>query len=976
MGFYKSTGFGVYAEQPVNQGKGEAPWVKMSDTEVNFKVEEIIPSIGSWKKAFTASKPIEKDTELFLVDNKNNVLDFKVEAVEKIPGTTDKLDILEDGSALETFPLDGNVKGLNRVTPVIKGKEQYTDSPFGKAFLFDGKTYIDTGMKSFPETITLSFWMKQPPLNINLPGVLFTFSKNGQNTLNLWQVTSKIKMYFNYNDSGAKHFGSEYVFDNNTWHHYVIDSSGKLYVDGKLVLTFDKVDMSTINVGFVIGGDIDNDKNGKIVYNDFSQNGTAMAMIRLIKGSVTEEDVKKLMNESLKLNKIDLTSLNLEEFPKFIGKKQLPHLLVNTGNGAGDMVLNAIEEPIEILKEDEDSAYIIKPKLGEILNVNGIQLPNVDMLPTLKISNTFKDGFKDILKMNSLVSLISFNDGVKDLKGNTTPTIRKGSLNIVKDSDGITYNKFNGNTEITLPGLYQNGKLNVNTVVFDFKAESYTKEGFIFGTSLGSHTGNWYEFGEGDNKGDLLLYTGDTLGRWTNGITIKNIFVYDNKRHLYSVSIDNSGNISVYRDGELVGTNKTTPIGYVGNSAGEITIGKRYDDGWSYLNASMSMMIVFNKVLDSNTLSYLTGGNADLIKLDKSKFNIKDKGNMLINNSLLKFRPLEIGVDSFVSVPPENLKLDKGIEVITDQGKVKISDVVAIKNADSILNILGDNSCIAAFPLTSGPKDLGNKYNLETNNISYGSVAGYKALDLTGKDKSSGITHTAVIKRNGSKEVTISGWIYIKGITGDWQSVWHFTPDNNDDSGNSRQPALWIHGNAEDGWHIRCDSTVTKNDGIDTTPNSPIKIGQWLHIVQVVGPKNMEFYVNGDRVVHYTTSSEFKHNDGIFYIGDKWYGKNFYIRDVRIFNKVLSSTEVKRLYNNDYIITEIKYDRLPKPPKFIAMPNKVKPAPLKEVKFKDGHFTASFADVTGNFTTLQRKVVLPEGMELLAPIKTNLWKKN
>ena len=984
MDFLKSTGFGVYAEQPVNQGKGETPWVKMGDTEVNFKVESITPSMGSKNSTLVINEKLEKNTELFIVDNKNNILDFKVDSITEVEGTVNKLDILENGSALETLPFNGSVNGLNNLKPKVVGKEQYIDSPFGKAFLFDGNTYINTNMKAFPKTVTISFWMKQGTI-VNTKSnqsALFTFSKDGANTLNFWQRIGRDIMRFYCNNTDGYSIDKDKVYEDNMWHHYVVDSSGKVYIDGKLGLTMPNVDMTTINVNLVIGSDIDADSKGNISYNDFIQNGTAMAMFRLIQGSVTEEDVKKLMTESLKLNKIDLSSLNLNGFPKFIGKKQLPQLLVNTGNSAGDMVLDIVEEPIKIVKEDADSIYIPKPKLGEIVNLNGMQIPNLDSLPGLKVT----DLFTNVPNPDSLVSLIKFDKGVKDLKGKIVPKVLAGNLDMVKDIDGISYNKFNGSTVVELPGLYQNGALNVNTVVFDFKSNAFVKNGFIFGASNdGNKHKAWYEFGEGNNKGEIRLYSGSSTGAWNgNGLTIKDVLLYDNIRHIYSVSIDGKGAVTVYRDSALVGIYKYSPIAYSGTDAGEVTIGQRYDNGWTHLKAFMSTMMIFNKVLNGKTLSYLTdnstadaisliASNTNLIKLDKTKFNIKDKVKDLFSNSMYEIKPLQIGVDSFTGITTSNLKLIKGSEVITDQGKVKITDVTT-KSADSVLNILGDNSCIAAFPLTNDLKDLGNKYNLQANDVSIGSVAGYKALDLTGKDKPSE-THTAVIKRNGSKEITISGWIYIKNVTGQWQSVWHLTPDGNDCDSNSRQPALWIHAKVEDGWHIRCDSSLRTNDGIDATRNHPTIIGKWIHIAQVVSDKTMQFYVNGEQIVNYTISGEFKHNDGVLYIGDKWYGKNFFIRDVKVFNKTLSKAEIRKLFNNDYKVSEIKYDKLPQPPKFIAIPNNAKHVPLEEVKFNNGQFKASFSDVTGSFTTLQRKVILPSGMELVPPIKTNLWKK-
>jgi len=244
-----------------------------------------------------------------------------------------------------------------------------------------------------------------------------------------------------------------------------------------------------------------------------------------------------------------------------------------------------------------------------------------------------------------------------------------------------------------------------------------------------------------------------------------------------------------------------------------------------------------------------------------------------------------------------------------DDGIFKIKNVNGVKTLVGILDtqlsaiptatpfdIFGDGSRIALFEFEGNTNDAGGVYNVtETNNIDYCDGVIGKAINYYSKDASAYIK-TPIIRRNDSKEITISGWIKVYGHTGQWVSIWHLTPDGGNDNSNSRQPALWMYSGDNTKFHIRNDGVSTRNLGIDVSQGS-IQYGQWHHIVQVVTLRQIKFYIDGVLTDTYNSSEDFKFNDGVFYIGDPWYIKNHAIDHVSIINRALTDEEIQKLYN-------------------------------------------------------------------------------
>jgi len=213
-------------------------------------------------------------------------------------------------------------------------------------------------------------------------------------------------------------------------------------------------------------------------------------------------------------------------------------------------------------------------------------------------------------------------------------------------------------------------------------------------------------------------------------------------------------------------------------------------------------------------------------------------------------------------------------------------------------DVFNDNSSIANYSLDNNFNDSCNKYSLQKYGLvdfdigKFGNALNLKNKDLTTYTKSK-------IKLPNLDEITICGWINIpdNSYNGKWLSIWHITPDDNDNNGNSRQPALWANIEDNSRFYIRCDSVQQQNNGIEMS-NGQITYNKWHFITQIVKKNSMEFYIDGKLTDTFNLQSNdsFKLNGGYLYIGDKWHHKNHSISNVRIFNRALNQNEINQLF--------------------------------------------------------------------------------
>ena len=218
-------------------------------------------------------------------------------------------------------------------------------------------------------------------------------------------------------------------------------------------------------------------------------------------------------------------------------------------------------------------------------------------------------------------------------------------------------------------------------------------------------------------------------------------------------------------------------------------------------------------------------------------------------------------------------------------------------NTLDVLDIFGDNSALALWKFDGDLKDVGGKYDAQVQGGSLGFADGRwgQALDYPNIGTSPYVV-TPTIQRGGHKGFTVSFWLYVYGHTGNWVNVIHLSPDGQDMSGNSRQPAIFLHSSDNRRFHIRNDGVNTGNLGIEQSQGM-IEYQKWHHIVLVVEPQRLRFYIDKELTDTYDSPEEFKFNDGVLFIGDKWYRKNYRIDQLRLINRVITDDEVAKLYD-------------------------------------------------------------------------------
>jgi len=197
---------------------------------------------------------------------------------------------------------------------------------------------------------------------------------------------------------------------------------------------------------------------------------------------------------------------------------------------------------------------------------------------------------------------------------------------------------------------------------------------------------------------------------------------------------------------------------------------------------------------------------------------------------------------------------------------------------------------IARWKLNGDFKDSLGNYDCTGHNIKFEN----DYVNYSNSPKNSYIKTNEKIRRNGSKEITICAVVKIPINSNVYGSLWQLSPDDNDSTGNSRQPALWTVQNENNKFHSKNDGESTHNLGTETTKSSST-YNKWLHVVQQVKGREILMYIDGVLFDKFTASEDLKYNDGYFYIGDQWHYKFHFIKNVEIYNRALSSNEISIL---------------------------------------------------------------------------------
>jgi hypothetical protein len=201
-----------------------------------------------------------------------------------------------------------------------------------------------------------------------------------------------------------------------------------------------------------------------------------------------------------------------------------------------------------------------------------------------------------------------------------------------------------------------------------------------------------------------------------------------------------------------------------------------------------------------------------------------------------------------------------------------------------------------SFKDYSKNNNLGRFYggnNGELQNFNLNGLSGWTngiineyALEFDGQDEE---IEASALDKKGAMSVSV--WFKLENESSDWQAIV---------SDNWESFYLGIAPNSgELGWHTRNDSGQSHN-----AITQDISLNEWHHALGVVNEDAdiKKFYVDGVKVGK-DSISDFGNLKGKLCIASKC-GADFFngtIDDVRIYNRILSSSEVKSLYQRDSI---------------------------------------------------------------------------
>jgi len=295
------------------------------------------------------------------------------------------------------------------------------------------------------------------------------------------------------------------------------------------------------------------------------------------------------------------------------------------------------------------------------------------------------------------------------------------------------------------------------------------------------------------------------------------------------------------------------------------------------------------------------------------RITISGYKNRIINGD---FTVMQRG-QKFIIQNNKQYTFDRWLSGAFDDNKIECLNYIEIAGEAGatvdVLDILGDGSCLACWPLDGNGQDLGGNYNCIENNIVWGMGKFGGCIDYYNKGTGSWLRTENKVQRGGTNEFTVSLWIYVYGHIGAGQNIFHLTPDGKDTTyrytnqwkttqDNSRQPGIWLVSTdnrqvvVENGFRYIAN-TWYRDKLKFLYANTLLNYRQWHNITVTIDRTHLKLYIDGtfDNEVEATESNYLYHNDGWVYIGNQWTSKNYKIDQVRIFNKVLQPFEIQSL---------------------------------------------------------------------------------
>ena len=214
-------------------------------------------------------------------------------------------------------------------------------------------------------------------------------------------------------------------------------------------------------------------------------------------------------------------------------------------------------------------------------------------------------------------------------------------------------------------------------------------------------------------------------------------------------------------------------------------------------------------------------------------------------------------------------------------------DALACSGTTNTLDILGDSSCIAAYPLDGSPLDLSGNYNGVQTDVTYP----VGKFDLGGYFNGSSSVLVGSVGGLFTSKTTSSVSLWFKSTSSEGGNRWLFA-DYDSASFN-----YVVYLNSPSVGKIRFLSRYSSATTTIDSVSSGLNDGNWHHLVVMVDILNLKnrMYIDGTFESEGNLSSNgYNASGALGYIGGGIIGQ---MDQVRIFNKALSAGEVTTLYN-------------------------------------------------------------------------------
>ena len=962
------------AEGVVTQEENDLDWAKVGTTTIPVQSVEYPLSSDSTNNTIYTSTEVG-DNDLLAIKSDNNIVKLDSSIPKEIVSSTQILNVLGDGSCIACYPLDGNANDLSgnyngtwkdANGNIVSG--EYDTGVFGQAASFNESDSLELSDYPFTNNYdkTWSFWVYIDSAydTTDKKAYLYGTNDGGWTTEGLEIVIKDDNLNMSYCDGSGDDPGTiSTEYPKGRWFNVVFillsDGTGKIYIDGELAATgTTKSGLTGNQVHPIIGGMYKNN-NGTFYFKYL------LDQVRIFNKVLTDDEIQTLYKEQLA--KYDISSLNLINAPvKLFRDYKPPRFLISLGENENNFIPEMVERTIPICKESTNEELVTIDMFdGEDVIINDKDFVITDSIKTDNVDTTQT---LDIIGDNSCIACYPLDGNANDLSGNYNGTW--------SGTEAYDTGRFG---QAALSNDYSNElKADLNLVVSE-----YTISYWVYLYEYNSEGENAGALCIDDDNGDMEMQyffsTSETspsrglMGNFfgtpvdTRGST-KNIPLNQWTHVVISVS---RTNINIFRDGSLLENILYTPK----NSTGILsTIGMFYGVLYSgdtrntdHMKGLIDQVRIFNRALTDDEVQLLY--KEQKVKYDISSLNLTDVPEIVIRKGY-KILSLIDSTTTSVTIPDtEIFDIATGSKLLTDKGSIEVTNASIMDNTQT-LDIIGDGSCIACYPLDGNANDLSGNYN--------GTWSGTEAYD-TGRfgqaakfDGNSYIdlSNKGIVDKLTDSDFTISLW----GKPLNLDSRQEFISIDKDKFRITVETAI---DNILINYNKHADYTYAVDD-VDWENNFCL----YTVVVDKTNSKG-RFYLNGNLISEEDIEID-EFVDDVVYLGAETnvYDNTVFdtleglVDQVRIFNKALTDDEVQILYNreNKYYL---EFNELSSEPSLLALPQKSQEQSFMDKIFDGEKFITVYDGTLKTGRVIQRKFIVPDNnIEIIPPIVTKLYKFN